>query len=603
VASRTSGRKWLVCLACLLPTLCFAQDAAPVDLSFGPEPDQRPKDLRAAQTNAKTNGVFDLRVRYVKVDGRWTDHVPLPLAAGDILTNQNLSAAMAALRDAITSGSNASLGFHSKGEVGVLYIGVSYDTSSGDGTVGVIFRPYYLHISMVQVGDNVLPIPRSPRPTLFANVPKPLLALNPMIGLSYDRVFGSALSASFGGDLLHLDPNSTFDARQQFELRAEGVKSLEESFYRVDAGLRYTHQRTESSLEEVAFSADFNGVDEPLGNSEHTRNAGIASLALKLKVAPNTHLSVSAGYRRTSDGFVDGDTQLETRTSANEQSARLLLDTIPPSIYGFFRAALWEESGWQNSDSYQRFVGRIGYAKEIAISPNQTIGIEIVAGGGKTSGNTPGYSQFFGGNSRGQFLYDNSNSAALAQMPSGPVIRSLGENEARLPDGAGLTRGGDAFWHVNVNVTFPIAAWSMPLIPNELTDIPDKNGNSMSIKQVLTNQIDFTGPNMLAAVLQQQGLSADEARTQARRILNEVSPAARFIINDANLYSIKPLLMMDAAGMSGGGSSETWLAAGGGVQLTVVTAKFEAGYMRTLSGPTFGQKGNAFVRLVFQNLF
>jgi hypothetical protein len=34
-----------------------------------------------------------------------------------------------------------------------------------------------------------------------------------------------------------------------------------------------------------------------------------------------------------------------------------------------------------------------------------------------------------------------------------------------------------------------------------------------------------------------------------------------------------------------------------------VTAKFEAGYMRTLSGPTFGQKGNAFVRLVFQNLF
>jgi hypothetical protein len=587
----------------MLPAIGFAQDAAPVDLSFGPETDQRPEDVRKAQTAAKTNGVFDLRVRYVKVEGRWTDHVPLPLAAGDMLTNQKLSAAMGALRDAITSGSNASLGFHSKGEVGVLYIGVSYDTSSGDGTVGVIFRPYYLHISMVQVGDNVLPIPRSPRPTLFANVPKPLLALNPMVGLSYDRVFGSAISASFGGDLLHLDPGSRFDARQQFELRAEGVKSLEESFYRVDAGLRYTHQRTESSLEEVAFSADFDGVDEPLGKSEHTRNAGEASLALKLKVAPNTHLSVNAGYRRTSDSFVDGDTQLETNTTANEQTARLLLDAIPPSISGFFRAAFWEESGWQDSDSYQRFVGRIGYAKEIAISPNQTIGIEIVAGGGKTSGNTPGYSQFFGGNSRGQFLYDNPNSAALVQMPSGPIIRSLGENEARLRHAGGLTTGGDAFWHVNLNVTLPIPMWSMPLIPNEVTDIPDKNGNPMSVKQVLTNQIDFTGPNMLAAVLQQQGLSAGEAATQARRILNEVSPAARFIINDANLYSIKPLLMMDAAGMSGGGSSETWLAAGGGVQLTVVTAKFEAGYMRTLSGPTFGQKGNAFVRLVFQNLF
>jgi len=37
--------------------------------------------------------------------------------------------------------------------------------------------------------------------------------------------------------------------------------------------------------------------------------------------------------------------------------------------------------------------------------------------------------------------------------------------------------------------------------------------------------------------------------------------------------------------------------------VTVVTAKLEAGYMWTLSGPTFGSRGNAFARLVFQNLF
>ena len=61
--------------------------------------------------------------------------------------------------------------------------------------------------------------------------------------------------------------------------------------------------------------------------------------------------------------------------------------------------------------------------------------------------------------------------------------------------------------------------------------------------------------------------------------------------------------MFDAAGMSGRGTDETWLAAGAGFQLTVVTAKLEAGYLRTLSGPTYGEKGNAFVRLVFQNLF
>lgn len=188
------------------------------------------------------------------------------------------------------------------------------------------------------------------------------------------------------------------------------------------------------------------------------------------------------------------------------------------------RAACWEESGWQtgSGDSYQRFVVRFGYEKEIALAPNQTIGIEIVLGGGRASDNIPSYSHFFGGNAPGQFLYDNPNSTMLMNMPSGPVIRSLGENEARLRGANGRTIGGDTFWHVNLDVTFPIRAWSMPLIPTELTDIPDVNGNPISIKQLLRRQIDVTGPSMLAAVFQQQGLSAAEAARQAKQILQEV---------------------------------------------------------------------------------
>jgi hypothetical protein len=140
----------------------------------------------------------------------------------------------------------------------------------------------------------------------------------------------------------------------------------------------------------------------------------------------------------------------------------------------------------------------------------------------------------------------------------------------------------------------------MPLIPNEVIDL---GGTTITIKQLLRRQIDVTGPSMLAAVLQEQGMNAQEAAKEAKRILQEVTPATHFIIDDANLYSIKPLVMFDAAGMSGHGTDETWLAAGAGLQLTVVTAKLEAGYMRTISGPTYGEKGNAFVRLVFQNLF
>jgi len=607
-ASAKAGKKqWrlLYLILLLLPRLGLGQDAAPVNLDFSPQKETNRQNHREVAAAAKQRGVYNLRVRYVKVEGRWFGRLPLPLAAGDPLTQDKLSASLNALKEAITSSSNMSYGLRSKGEVAVLYIDVNYDTTPADGTVGVTFRPYYLDIALVQVGNNVLPIPRSPWPTLYQNVPEPLLVLNPTIGLSYDRAFGSAISASFGGDLLPLfRGNNTPGAGSHLDVRAEGTKSLEESFYRADAGLSFSLQRQNSVLQTFSFSADFNGIKEPLGGDEHTRNAGVASLGLKLKVAPATRLSIDAGYRRASDSFVDAGTALETNTTTDEQTARLLLDSVPPSINGFLRAAFWEESGWQNNDSYQRFVGRAGYEKEIAIAPNQTIGIEIVASGGSASGNSPSYARFFGGNAPGQFLYDNPNSTNLRNMPSGPIIRSFGENAVGLRAANGRIVGGDTFWSVNLNVTFPIPAWSMPLIPNELTDIPDKDGNPMSVKQLLTNQIDITGPSMLAAVLQGQGLSATEAARQAKQILGEVTPAARFIINDANLYSIKPLLMVDAAGMSGqGGSSETWLAVGGGVQLTVVTAKFEAGYMRTLSGPTFGQEGNAFVRLVFQNLF
>jgi hypothetical protein len=326
---------------------------------------------------------------------------------------------------------------------------------------------------------------------------------------------------------------------------------------------------------------------------------------VKLKLAPNVRLALDAGYRRTDDELEEFG--ITTGANANQQVGRVLLDMIPPRIEGFLRAALWQENAWQTGDgsrAYQRIVGRIGYEKEISLGSNQTIGIEVIAGGGSASGNTPSFARFFGGNPRGQFLYDAPEAGALMTMPAGPIIRSLGENQARLCGSDQFTSGGDTFWHANLNVTIPIRSWSRSLIPNELTDLEDADGKFLSIKQLLKRQIEVTGPSMLAAVLKNEGLSDAEATRRARQILQEVTPATRFIIEDANLYSLKPLLMFDAAGLSDrGGRSETWLAAGGGLQFTIVTAKLEAGYMHTLTGPTFGHRGNAFVRLVFQNLF
>ena len=127
----------------------------------------------------------------------------------------------------------------------------------------------------------------------------------------------------------------------------------------------------------------------------------------------------------------------------------------------------------------------------------------------------------------------------------------------------------------------------------------------VTIKQILRSQIDRTGPNMLAITLENQGPSPAEAEARAAEVFDEIKPATTFIIDYAALYSVKPLVMLDVAQLFGGNGvpDRLWVAAGAGIQLTVVTAKLEAGYMHTVSGPTYGPKGNFFARLVFQSLF
>ena len=602
---------WIVLL---LPSFCQAQPVPPVtSVEVGSDPESF--DSKKVHERAQNKGAYSLRVRYLKVEGRWAGQVELPLKVGDLLTPESLSQAMNALKDEITRDPLQGYNPRAQGEVGVLYIDVDFDRSplstapdNGADSVGIIFNPYYLHVSLLQVGDNVLPIPRSALATFYKNVPKPLLVLNPTVGVSHDRAFGTALGGSFTVDLLNLPEPGRMSAsandNRHLDIRGQGMKSVDEPFYRVDTGLRYSAKQSGRILQEFSLLAEYNGVKEPLGEDQHTRHAGIGGVGVMLKLAPKTRLSLDTRYRWTQDKLDAKLSALSMRTVANEQANRLLFEAIPRPMDGFLRAVLWGDNGWltKGGNSYQRFAGRLGYAKEIPVMQNQTIGLELLAGGGRVWNATPAYAHFFGGNAPGQFLYDSPSSATLLNMPTGPLIRSFGEGQAGFRTSQGVN-GGNAFWNVNLNLTFPIPPWSRPLIPNELTDLADANGNPVSLKQLLRRQIDVTGPNMLAATLRTEGLSSKEAEEQARIVFEEVKPASHFLIDYANLYSIKPLLMFDAGGLQDNGGNETWLAAGGGVQLTIVIAKLEAGYMHTVSGPTFGSRGNAFFRLVFQNLF
>jgi hypothetical protein len=292
---------------------------------------------------------------------------------------------------------------------------------------------------------------------------------------------------------------------------------------------------------------------------------------------------------------------------------RLLLETslgqdVPVLGRGLFRAGIWEENGWMTAGpagDFQRLAGRIGFAKEFPIAPTQTIGFEIVAGGGRGWGDLPEHARFYAGRSPGQFLHDAALSAHAAAFPSGPLLRSFGEREAGLARGGGRPVGGDTFWHANLNLTLPIRALSRPLIPDESTDLTSSDGTPLTLRDLLSRQVSGSGKSFLIAHLMSQGLTSAQARQQADEIYGDITPATDFIIQQANLFAVKPLLMLDVARLSGrdGFADGSWLAVGGGLQLTLVTAKFDFGYMHTVSGPTFGDRGNLFFRLVFQNLF
>ena len=96
-----------------------------------------------------------------------------------------------------------------------------------------------------------------------------------------------------------------------------------------------------------------------------------------------------------------------------------------------------------------------------------------------------------------------------------------------------------------------------------------------------------------------------EAKDKAAGTIGGIRPAINFIVDHANLYALKPLVMFDIAGLHGPkpGDRQIKVAVGAGLQLTVVVAKFETGYMRVLRPDDDMPRGNFVMRLVFQNLF
>lgn len=365
-------------------------------------------------------------IRSVTIEGRWVPSLELPIKAGDRYSNAKIQQALRAVQQALRSDDRGKFELENLGEVGVLHVTRCLLVEGRE--VDVIIQARSVQIALYEVGENVLPIPRSALATFYEAVPRPLLALNPTFGAYQDKEYGFAPTAGIEANLFELAPPPQSLAAtvqtSRLDLIASGRKSLEHRYYDADAELALTMLRRGETLEQLSFNLAYRGTDMPQGSRSFTRQAGEVGGAVRLNMGPGVIQAVHLGgkYRFAENCFNDGGDRADT----SEHTAELRLLAEGRAAGGFLRAGLWADAGMpDHGGNYQRVAGLVAMQKEFLLALNQTIGVEAIIGGGK-AWSAPAYAQFYGGNSARNFLYDSQESRTLTAFPSGPTIRSFG---------------------------------------------------------------------------------------------------------------------------------------------------------------------------------
>jgi hypothetical protein len=579
-------------------------------------------DVRAQTDECRTiDASANYTVRSVKVESRWTpslDQLDLKELVGQKYSPTLVNQAQEKVSSYLGKDENKAIESKVLGMYSVLYIRSCVLADDQAKLVDIVIKPAYVRVDLQKVGSNVLPIPRSLLPTFYDAVPTPILAFNPEFGTDYDRANGLAPSLNISTNLLDLPKllsgHGVSKSDVRLDLKAWGRKSVDNPFYNAGLDLSLSRRRDGSMLEVLSIDGHFRADEQPLGEGRYLKNA--ARLGASMQIHPDSkvfnRISVGGKYRWANNRLVNGN---DLKTTEQAFEARTIIDGRPGG--GFSRLAVWMDaaSPSNQSGSYRRLAGIFGFEKEFG-PDNQTVGVEALAGTGRAWGAAPEYARFFGGNSARNFLYENQDSIVMTDFPVGPLIRSFGQAQAT----SATARGGTSYWHFNLNVSIPVPALSRSLIPN--VPIENDDGSTILLKDKLkgfaigsaVGGIADTMIDQIIEDLMNQGMSEDDATQKAAEIANkraekivskEIKPTIEFIADKANLYALKPLIMFDAARINAPGSlgNRTRFAFGGGLQFTIVIARFEAGYLRTIRRMEGDSHGNFIMRLVFQNLF
>jgi len=522
------------------------------------------------------------QVRSWQVQTRWgaTAALSSAITSDHAYSPDKVSKAVEEVRNALLPQLDFDLASH--GGFSILFVSSCVEKVGGN-QVDVVITPYMIRVDLIKIGSNILPVPHFNKPATLAPKPSLLARFTPNLGVDNDRREGTSANLAFSTDLLDLFANKS--VADKLLLDGSGSKAFDNDFYKSDVKLSYSHAPVASNAPQIQFLSTFASEHQPRGNDDYLENA--LRFGGQILLSPRTGVFrkvLMGGNYRWSSNRLYSSTSPAVLTSENGFEFRSLADARIAG--GMARFAGWFDGGSPSrmKDAYQRGVVFAGYARDIPVAQNQTFGVETLFGAGHTWGSAPQYARFFGGNQQTNFLYDSLGSTSLASMPLGPILRSYGI--------AQFGAGGTSFWNFNLNVSVPVPKLSTPLIPAVDTPIGPLSG---LIKRQAVN----SAKSFLTSFYKSQGADDKKAAAQADADLREIKPAVNYLADYANLFALKPLFLYDVGGLSG----QKRQAIGGGIQFTLVVARFEAGYMRTINPLPHESSGNFVLRLTFENLF
>lgn len=465
--------------------------------------------------------------------------------------------------------------------------------------VEIIIHPYYLRIDLYNIGNNILPVPRSAKSSFLTNVPKVLLVTSPLLVLSNDRKFGFSAMVQTITDLLHIPGLSKIDkGSKNFKLNLEfnGQKSFNNPFYEVGAELNLQHIKTvrtigwqigiqyANSLQPLGGGEFRRGLTKFYASIENTWKSALLhtyTLGLDVRYTDNKYyLLLNKDYQNLENGY-DFYALSDGRLGG-----------------GFTRLGAWFNKAAPKNiifHPYQQLASRFAYGISLGRKHNY-FDLEAGIGGGYSWGAPPPYSLFYAGNTNWNFLYEPLASQKNRAFPNGAIVRSLGLKEGGIADITSAIQGGTSYWHLNGSFSIPIPKWSRPLIP-------DINNFQNIIKtQAVKSAIVSINEDMI----NREGLpDTEETTKKAEQIVDkDITPVINYVTDRASIYSVKPILLFDLAKIKEQSLGNiTWFATGLGVQLNIVVARFETGYMHTVFPAVHSNKGNFFLRFTFQNFY